>query len=80
MRLRPGDRAWLALGFGIVSYEALAVPNELLSEAADRYMLSRPWIVRAVAFAVAAHVANAIPSRVDPIHGLFALSRKLRRL
>jgi hypothetical protein len=50
-----------------------------MSETADAYMLSRPWLVRAIAFAVAAHVANAIPSQVDPIHGLFALSRKWRR-
>lgn len=77
--MRPGDKAWLALGVGVLSYDALCGDGETMSETADAYMLSRPWLVRAIAFAVAAHVANAIPSQVDPIHGLFALSRKWRR-
>lgn len=77
--MTAADRAWVTLGVGVLVYDLLAEPGMTMSEGADKWMLRRPWLVRGVAFAVAAHVANTIPSRVDPIHGLFVLSRKWRR-
>lgn len=77
--MTSADKAWITLGAGVLCYDLLAAPGMTMSEGADAWMLRRPWLVRAVAFTVAAHVANAIPSRLDPIHGAFVLSRKWRR-
>lgn len=71
--MRAGDRAWLALGAAIVVYELGAEQDELLSEAADRWMLTHPWLVRTAALVLACHVANISPQRLDPIHWLFTL-------
>jgi hypothetical protein len=76
--LRPADRAWIALGAGVVAYDLLAPPDQTLSEGADSYMLSHPWITRAVAGAVASHVCNLVPDRWDAIHLLFAGARAWR--
>ena len=77
--LRPADRAWLALGAGVVAYDMLAGPEQTLSEGADRYMLKHPWTTRAVAAAVAGHVCNLLPDRYDPIHVLFSGLRAWKR-
>lgn len=79
MKLRPGDKAWIALGIGVATYEGLALPDELMSEAADRYMLRHPWLVRFIAFALAAHVCNAIPARYDVVHWLFVGKQALSK-
>jgi hypothetical protein len=67
------------LGCYVLAYDVLASPEQTLSEGADRYMLKHPWITRAVAAAVAAHVCNAIPGRFDPIHLSFAGLRAWKR-
>lgn len=77
--LRPGDKAWIALGAGVLVYELAALPEELMSEAADRYMLTHPWLVRSAAFIVAAHVANFVPAQCDPLAWLFRAKFLLRR-
>lgn len=77
--MRPADRAWLALGGAILTYEIAAGEGELLSEAADRYMLSHPWITRWVVFSIAVHLCNVIPDRFDILHWLFMAKRLLRR-
>ena len=74
--MRAGDRAWLVLSVGVVAYELAATDEELLSSAADRYVLHHPWLVRFVAFALAAHVCNSIPERYDVIHQLVRLRRR----
>ena len=79
MIMRAGDRAWIVLGVGVCVYELAAADDELLSEAADRYMLHHPWIVRVVAFVLAAHVANALHPRVDPVHRLQPITRTVVR-
>lgn len=76
--MRHGDTAWVVLGAGILAYELAAVPDELMSDAADRWMVRHPWLVRAVAFTVAAHVANTIPNTLDPLHWLFRAKRLIR--
>lgn len=76
--MRPADKAWLTLAAGVAAYEVAAGDGELLSEAADRYMLTHPWLTRAVAFSIALHLCNAIPSTFDPLHWLFTLKRRIR--
>lgn len=76
--MRAGDRAWIALGAGVVAYEMLCPPDELLSESADRAMQRHPWLVRFAAFTLAAHVCNALDDRYDPIHQLFLIKQRLR--
>lgn len=77
--MRASDLAWVALGAGVIAYDVLAAENEMLSEAADRYMLAHPWLTRAAAFTVAAHLCNVVPPRADPIHLLFGLKHLSRR-
>ncbi len=76
--MRPADRAWLALAGGVIVYELAAAEGELLSEAADRYMLHHPWLVRGIAFSLAAHVCNLISPKFDPLHWLFTAKQRLR--
>ena len=73
--MRAGDRAWIALGVGVVAWEIWG--SELLSTAADRYMLHHPWLTRTVAFTLAAHCCNVIPDRYDPIHQGFAWKQRV---
>lgn len=62
----PGDKAWFALGIGIVAYELLG--SELLSVAYDRYVDRFPVLARVLPIILTAHVINAIPQRFDPVH------------
>jgi hypothetical protein len=48
----------------------LADDDELLSEACDRYLISRPLLTRGVVLYVAAHLLNVVPPRLDPLHRL----------
>ena len=75
--MRAGDKAWIALGVGVGTYELLCPESELMSEAASRYMLRHPWLVRFCAFALAAHVCSAIPRPLDPLHRLLVVKRYL---
>lgn len=76
--MRPADKAWVTLGVGVLAYEIAADEGELFSDAADRWMLSHPWITRAVVASVAMHLCNAIPDSCDPLHWLFGVKRMLR--
>jgi hypothetical protein len=77
--MMPSDRAWITLGFGVLAWDVTCKDGDTLSEAADRYLLRHPWLVRCVAFAVAAHLSNAVPDRYDVVHRLFLLFRRCRR-
>jgi hypothetical protein len=77
--MRPSDRAWVALAGAVLVYEIAAGEDELLSNAADRWMLTHPWTTRLGVAAVALHLANAVPERLDPLHWLFSVKRLLRR-
>lgn len=78
--LRPGALAWLALGVGVVVYNSLTRDGEMLSEAADRAIASHPLLARVAVGAVAVHVANGAPARIDPIHWAFTLVRRGKKL
>lgn len=77
--MRSSDKAWIAMGVGVISYDALCPDGQTLSEGADAYMERHPWVTRGLAAALALHVCNALPMRLDLIHWLFVLSRKWRR-
>lgn len=77
--VRPSDKAWIALGVGVFGYDAFCGPGETMSEGADRYMRHHPWLVRFVAFALAAHVCNLVPDRFDAVHQMFVSVRRIRR-
>ncbi len=59
--------AWAALSFAVVCYEVWAPKGQLLSEGMDRALERHPVLTRAVVAAVALHLVNAIPARLDPI-------------
>jgi hypothetical protein len=70
--LRPADKAWLALAAGVLAYDTLARPGEMLSDASRRYATARPVLARVVIAYTAGHLAHVIPERVD----LFTLTAK----
>jgi hypothetical protein len=78
-RLRPGDKAWIALGAGIIAYNIITEEGETFSEAVDRALNSDDPRVRRLAragiVAVAAHLANLVPPRADIIHWSFVGAR-----
>ena len=76
--MRSGDKAWIALGVGVGTYELLCPDDELMSCAAERWMGHHPWLVRSAAFMLAAHVCSLIPPLADPLHWLFHTKRLLR--
>ena len=77
--MTPADRAWICIGLGVLGWDICCEEGGTLSEAADRWMLHHPWMVRSVAFAIAGHVCNLYPQKLDAIHWLFVLSRRWRR-
>ena len=72
--MRASDRAWVVLGAAIVAYELAAKPEELMSEAVDRYLEARPWITRLGVTVIAAHLLNLIPPQYDPLHRLAVMT------
>lgn len=76
--MRAGERAWLGLAGYVLAWNACCRDGETLSEAADDW---HPILTTAGAFAIAAHIANRIPERVDIVHwahlGIRAARRKL---
>lgn len=74
--MTDADRAWIALGVGVLAYDVVARPGMTLSEGADVYMTRHPWITRGVAFALASHVCNLVPAKWDVIHLVFKTVRR----
>lgn len=77
--MKSGDKAWIALGAGVLGYDLLAAEGQTLSEAADNYMLKHPWLTRAVAVGLVCHVCNVVSPQFDLIHWGFVALRKLTR-
>lgn len=69
--MRPSERAWTAIGLGVIAYDVLAPPHETLSERVDDALEVSPYkraaTLGAIAL-VAAHLGNVIPQRYDPFH------------
>lgn len=73
--MRAADRAWTAIGAGVLAYEIAAALKrwELLSEAADRYRRSRPVTTHLTVLYLAGHLLRRWPQRLDPLHRLAGL-------
>lgn len=67
--MRRSDKAWVGVGVSILTYQLTAPEGELMSEAMDRYLAARPWVTRTVVVAIALHLINSLPRRLDPLHG-----------
>lgn len=66
--MQPADRAWLALGGGVLAWDLLGA--ETLSAAFARYHRRWPWLARAVIAYFAIHLLGLIPARGDPLNYL----------
>lgn len=64
--MRAAERAWVALGVGVLGYELLARDGELLSHQVDRWLEKHPVLTTAAVALTAAHLLNLLPPRVDP--------------
>jgi hypothetical protein len=78
-RLRPSERAWLALGVGVLAYDVCAPDGETLSEGVDRWLEAHTWITRVVILTVARHLGNELTADIDPLALTLGLARRLRR-
>lgn len=72
---RPGSIAWIAVLGGILTYEALAPHEELMSEAVDRALERYPWTTRIAITYLGLHLANLMPPQIDPLYQLGKLRR-----
>lgn len=79
-RTPPSTLAWIALGTLVIMWELFCPAGELLSEAFDRWISVHPFLARMGIIVLAAHLANCIDPRIDPIHQLFVVlgARKRR--
>ena len=68
--MKPGTAAWVATIGGILLYEALAPEGQLMSESVDRALIRHPIVVRIALAAVCLHLANLLPTSIDPLHHL----------
>lgn len=69
-------QAWSLLAAGVLVYEVTCGDGELLSEQCDRWLETNPFLTRAVIFALALHLANAVPARYDAVSVAFTAIRK----
>jgi hypothetical protein len=71
--LTPTDIAWV----GLVGYVLVCnlILKEMLSEAADRYLVRHHWLTETALLAIYLHLSNRVPARYDPLHGVFLVAR-----
>lgn len=77
-RFRRSDWGWLGLAVYVVLFDFTAPDGETLSEACDRYLLSRPTLTKVAVTVVARHLLNDIDERIDPIALLFGAVKSFR--
>lgn len=65
--MRAGDWAWLTLTAGVVVYELVAPPGQLLSEMMDVYRAAHPLTINCVIVYLAGHLTRVWPASVDPL-------------
>lgn len=66
--MRHSTRAWIVLGVGTMTYEALCPMGETLSEGLDSFV-DKPHgklVVGAIGAVTVAHLINVLPERIDP--------------
>lgn len=67
MAARKATPGWAAIGVFVIGHNVIAAGrgDEMLSEACDRYLKSHPVLTTSVVAAVALHLINALPARLD---------------
>lgn len=65
-----GDWAWITIAVGVVTYEIMAPPGQLLSEACHRYKDRHPWATALIVGYLATHLLRVWPAPIDPLHQL----------
>ena len=70
--------AWAGIAFGVAGYDIAAPEGQMLSEGVDRALERHPVITTLAIGAVALHLLNVLPEKIDPLHQLAELGRKLR--
>jgi hypothetical protein len=63
--VRPADRAWLALGVGVIVWDAVCPRDEMLSEASARYVRARPVLWPAAIIYTAGHLMHIWRPKYD---------------
>jgi hypothetical protein len=74
--MQHGDAAWAGIGLGVLAYELLAPPGQLLSEAVDKYRIGHPIITNGVIVFLACHLLRIWPPRIDPLHQIALRARR----
>jgi len=73
--LRAGDKAWIALGAAILTWDICCPPGETLSEATHRYTTTRPAATRIAILYTAGHLMHLWPRQADLFTQIAALPR-----
>ena len=76
--MQPSDRACIALAAAIITWDTLCPPGQTISEAIDRYLIAHRLAAEIALAAIYLHLSNRLPTRLDPIHGLFCGLKALR--
>lgn len=76
--MTPADKAWIAIGMGVIVWDMTCPPGEMLSEASRRYAKNHQLLAHVVVASVGAHLLDLIPRWVDPIHWVGVALRELR--
>lgn len=72
----PAKTAWLVLGAGVLAHDMFCKQGETLSEGADRAIESHKVLALGAIAVTAAHLANLIPPKIDPIHQFAELVKR----
>ena len=76
--MRASEKAWFSIALGVLVYEVAAPEGELLSHAFDRFLDRHPYLTWVATVALAAHLLNVMPPKVDPLAQLHEVREKLR--
>jgi hypothetical protein len=68
--VQPADRAWVALAAGVLAWDVVCPPQQMLSQASARYKAAHPIAWQATIVYVAGHLAHVWPQRYDPLSRL----------
>ena len=80
MAYLTAGNGWKGLIAAIAIYEVVCAEDQLLSHGVDRLLVKHPVWPRMVVLAVALHLINWIPQRVDPVSMLFHVTRMSRAI
>lgn len=66
--MRPGCRAWVALGAGVALWDMFCPEGEQLTDAARRGVVAHPVITTGGIVITALHLANRLHRWIDPYY------------